>query len=85
MAIGTTVPTGRDNTLSPDEVHRKSALELIATAFNQEQLEALTALFDGLPQCNVPPVPAEAGSYLLAIDDEGDASWAISETPEDDE
>ena len=41
---GTTVPTGRDNTYSAGEIHRKSAEEKYATAFNKDQKAFLEEL-----------------------------------------
>ena len=41
---GTTIPTGRDNTYSPNEVHRKSFNEAFLTAFNEDQSKVLITL-----------------------------------------
>lgn len=47
MSIGTVIPD-LDNTLSPEEVRRKTFEEKYATAFNKDQREILDALISGV-------------------------------------
>ena len=47
MSIGTVIPD-LDNTLSPEEVRRKTFEEKYATAFNKDQREILDALIGGV-------------------------------------
>ena len=41
---GTTVPTGRDNIYESSEVHRKSSIEYMDSAFNEDQKEVIESI-----------------------------------------
>ena len=45
---GTTVPTGRDNTYDSNEIHRKSSIEMLDSAFNEDQKGVIESILTTL-------------------------------------
>lgn len=67
---GTTVPTGRDNTYTPDEIHRKDNDELFETAFNKDQKKSLDNEYGG---SELPEVTSDDDGKVLTV---VNGSWA---------